>query len=394
MKRITPFKGIDNISHDDEMETRTKEGGFIRLRDAVNIDVSSSGRASIRRTGKAISDIAYKSLWQSSLHGDVFGVLGLHLVKINPTDWSHEVLGLLKSDQVSYEIINNMIYICDGYALYTFNGAVLENLTLDTPSSVMCHKREDGALKQGQYNIAITWQANGKESGLSPLCDIQVNEHSMIEVILPFCFDSSVDTVNVYCTSRDGTDLRKFKSFPIIERVINISNIENLGRSIQFKDLSPMQPGKFLGYWQGRLLTADRNVVRFSQALNFHLFDERYDYIAMPQRITFMNPVDGGIWIGQVDHVVFLSGEQPQNLNFMKKTAQAPIPNSALYMSSEDLGEVAQGGRAVVWLSQHGYVIGSPIGTLIEPQAKRLKGITAKYGQSVRFDQRVITIAK
>lgn len=394
MKRITPFKGIDNVSHDDEMETRTKEGGFLRLRDAVNVDVSSSGRIAIRRTGKAISDVPYKSLWQSSLHGDVFGVLGLNLVKINPLDWSHEVLGPLKSDQVNYEVINNLVYICDGYALYMFNGSVLQSLTIDTPAAVMCQQQIDGALKAGQYNIAITWQANGKESGLSPLCSIDVESQSSIEVILPFCFDSSVDTVNVYCTSRDGTDLRKFNSFPIAERVVNISNTENLGRSIQFKDLSPMKSGKFLGYWQGRLLTADRNIIRFSQALNFHLLDERYDYVAMPQRITFMNPVDGGIWVGQVDHVVFLSGEQPQNLNFIKKTAQAPIPGSAVYVDNEDLADIAQGGRVVVWLSQHGHVVGSPAGTLIEPQAKRLKGITAKFGQSVRFDQRTITLAK
>lgn len=394
MKRITPFKGIDNVSRDDEMETRSKDGGFIRLRDAVNVDVTLSGRVSIRRTGREVSDVPYKSLWQSSLHGDVFGVLDLHLVKINSVDWSHEVLGPLKSDQVSYEVINNLVYICDGHALYTFNGSVLQNLTIDTPSSVMCQQQSDGALKAGQYNIAITWQSNGKESALSSLCSIEVDPQSAIEVILPFCFDSAVDTVNVYCTSRDGTDLRKFSSYPIAERVVNISNTENLGRSIQFKDLSPMKAGKFLGYWQGRLFTADRNIIRFSQALNFHLLDDSYDYVAMPQRITFMNPVDGGIWVGQVDHVVFLSGEQPQNLNFIKKTAQAPIPGSAVYVNNEDLADIAQGGRVVVWLSQHGYVVGSPVGTLIEPQAKRLKGITAKFGQSVRFDQRMITLAK
>ena len=395
MKKITPFKGMDQVSHDDEMETRSREGGFIRLRDAVNVDVSQSGRVAIRRTGKAVSATAYKSVWQSTLHNDVFGVLDLHLVKINPADWSHEVLGPVQSDQVRYEVINNLIYLCDGHALYTFNGAVMQSLTIDTPMPALCEARQSGALKQGKYNIALTWQtADGKESGLSALCDIEVEANSSIEVTLPHCFDSAIVTVNVYCTSRDGTDLGKFSSLNIRERNLNISSTEHLGRSIQFKDLSPMRVGKFLGFWQGRLLTAERNIIHFSQALNFHLFDERYDYIAMPQRITFMMPVDSGIWVGQVDHVVFLNGEQPNNLSFMKKASQAPVPDSALFMSSEDMGEIAQGGRAVVWLSQHGYVVGSPDGTLIEPQASRLKGITAKYGQSVRFDQRVMTIVK
>lgn len=393
MKRLTPLKGMDNVSHDDQMQSQG-EARFIRLRDAVNVDVSQSGRISMRRTGKPVSDIPYKSVWQSSLHGDVFGVVDLHLVRINVADWSHEVIGSVKSQHLNYEVINNLIYICDGFDLYTFNGASLQKLTIDAPPVVLCNQLDFGALKSGKYAIAITWQANGKESGLSPLQDIDVSGQSAIEVILPYCFDENVDTVNVYCTSRDGTDLRKFNAFPITERIANISNTENLGRSIQFKNLSSMKPGKFMGYWQGRLLTAERNIIRFSQALNFHLLDERYDFIAMPQRITFMNPVDGGIWVGQVDHVVFLSGEQPQNLNFIKKTAQAPVPFSAVYLDSEELAEIAQGGRVIAWLSQHGYVVGGPSGVLIEPHAKRLKGITAKSGQSVRFDQRLITIAK
>ena len=393
MKKLTPFKGMDNVSHDDEMEAKG-DTRFIRLRDAVNVDVSQSGRISMRRTGKSVSDIPYKSVWQSSLHGDVFGVVDLHLVRINVADWSYEILGEVRSEKINYEIINNLVYLCDGFELYAFDGELLQKLTIDTPPPVLCEQREPGALKQGKYTVAITWEVKGKESALSSLFSIDVGEHSSIEVMLPYCFDPTVDMVNVYCTSRDGTDLRKYDSFSITERLVNISNTESLGRSIQFKNLSSMKAGKFLGYWQGRLITAERNIIRFSQALNFHLFDERYDYISMPQRITFMNPVDGGIWVGQVDHVVFLSGEQPQNLNFIKKTAQAPVPFSAIYLDNEDLAEIAQGGRVVTWLSQHGYVIGGPSGALIEPQAKRLKGIVAKSGQSVRFDQRLITIAK
>lgn len=279
MKKLTPFKGMDNVSHDDQMEAKG-DTRFIRLRDAVNVDVSSSGRIAMRRTGKPVSDIPYKSVWQSSLHGDVFGVVDLQLVRINVADWSYEILGEVRSEKINYEIINNLVYLCDGFDLYTFNGELLQKLTIDTPPSVLCEQRESGALKSGKYTISITWEVKGKESALSPLFSIDAAEQSSVDVILPYCFDSAVDTVNIYCTSRDGTDLRKYDSIPIAERLINISNTENLGRSIQFKNLSPMKAGKFLGYWQGRLVIADRNVIQFSQALNFHLFDERYDFIS------------------------------------------------------------------------------------------------------------------
>ena len=61
-------------------------------------------------------------------------------------------------------------------------------------------------------------------------------------------------------------------------------------------------------------------------------------------------------------------------------------------MDTESLGELAQGGKCTLWLSEHGYVIGTSSGTLIEPHANQLKGITAKSGQSVRLAQRVVTV--
>lgn len=394
MTRLVPIKGMDNVSHDDQMSAFGQEG-FVRLRNAINVDVSSSGRVSLRRTGTEVTATSYKNLWQSPLHGDVFATLDNNLVRVNPVDWSHEVLGPVRSGDIQFEVINNLIYLSDGFEIYGFDGARLEPIAIETPSAPLA-RLQAGSLKPGKYNLAITWLSRGKESGLSALATIEIDstQEQGIAVTLPYCFDAKVDEVAVYITTRDGTELQKYGTYPIAQTETVIQNVQSLGRAAQFQHLSPMPAGKFLGYWQGRLLSASRNMIKFSQALNFHLHDERYDYIALPQRITFMKPTDSGIWVGQVDHVVFLTGTEPRSLNFVKKTAQAPIPGSAIYSDSEDLGEVAMEGRVVVWLSQHGYVVGTPAGNLIEPHANRLKGITAKHGQSVRFDQRVITVSK
>jgi hypothetical protein len=99
--------------------------------------------------------------------------------------------------------------------------------------------------------------------------------------------------------------------------------------SARFKGLSPMRSGRYLKYWQGRLITADKNILRFSEPMAYHLHDESLAFVVMPQRITFM-PVDGGIWVGQVTHVVFLTGNKPQDMTFQAKTTHAPVPDSAL----------------------------------------------------------------
>lgn len=43
-------------------------------------------------------------------------------------------------------------------------------------------------------------------------------------------------------------------------------------------------------------------------------------------------------------------------------------------------------------LAENGYCIGTPSGNLVEVHANTLKGITAKGGQSVRFDDRIVTV--
>lgn len=393
MKRLTPLKGMDNVSHDDKMSSFGKES-FVALRDAVNVDIDASGRTQLRRTGSTVTDSNYQNLWQSSLHGDVFATLGIDLVRINVSDWTCEILGHIGNGVIEYLVINNLVYISNGVEIFTFDGQALNKLTIDSPATPVLLNLVQGELDQGTYTVAVSWVSNGKESALSGSASIDVANGQGFSLLLPYCFESSVDSVVVYCTTRDGGELRKLMTIPIAQRDVLITDISDLGRTAQFANLSAMPGGKFSGYWQGRLVTANRNMIRFSQAMNFHLHDERYDYVAMPQRITFMKPTDNGIWVGQVDHVAFLSGTDPRALQMVRKTAQAPVPFSAIYSDSEELGEMAQGGQVVVWLSQHGYVVGTPLGQLIEPHANKLKGISAKYGQSVRFAQRVITISK
>jgi hypothetical protein len=130
MTRLVPIKGMDNVSHDDQMSAFGQEG-YVRLRNAMNVDVSSSGRVSLRRSGREVTQNPYKNLWQSPLHGDVFATLDHNLVRVNPVNWSHEVLGSVRSGTIQYEVINNLVYLCDGVDIYSFDGAILQSITLE-----------------------------------------------------------------------------------------------------------------------------------------------------------------------------------------------------------------------------------------------------------------------
>lgn len=142
----------------------------------------------------------------------------------------------------------------------------------------------------------------------------------------------------------------------------------------------------------GGPLTARANVLRFSEALAYHVHDPRHGFVQMPQRITFVHPTDGGVWVGQVDHVAFLAGSALGELTLHRKTAKAPVPGSATALDAEDAGDVAGGGGAVVaWLAENGYALGAPDGSVVEKHDRRLGGIAGNQGSSAVFANRLTT---
>ncbi|MFW1800971.1 hypothetical protein ACG9YX_13195 [Acinetobacter nematophilus] len=388
MKRLTPLLGMDNCSPDESMSSFGKTP-FIKLRDAVNVNINAAGRIELRDTGTMVTDTPYKNLWQSPLHQDLFGTLNGELVKINPADWSHIQLNVQLKGDINYLVVNNFIVISDSSDLYRYDGAGVEKLTISTPPAPMAHVA-GGSLLEGTYNLAISWSKHGRESGLSDTVTVECM--GGIELILPYNYSGDADQVTIYMTERNGSELLKVAAVPVNTPSFTISQDKDLTRAAQFKHLSPMRSGKFLKLWRGRLVTAEKNLLYFSQALNFHLCDERYDYIAMPQRVTFVEPVESGIWVGQSNSVVFLSGSDVRDLRLVQTGAKAPVPGTALRVNSDLLGELSAGLESVLWLAENGYCIGTPSGNLVEAHANTLKGITAKGGQSVRFDDRIVTV--
>jgi hypothetical protein len=392
--KLFPIAGMNNVKADDGLQVGG-DSPRLFVRDAINLDVTETGRIKLRKGGLKVSDINYKNIWQSPLHKDVFATLDDQLVKLNLIGMQHEVLATIGSGLVKYEVVNNLVYISNEKGIWTFNGKSLQLLTIDTPPAPLVDILETGSLNEGTYNIAISWVRGQIESGLSNVVSLTtLNNTACLKVNLPFCLDPSITSVRVYVTDRNGTEPMLYADYPINTTEILVQNIDQLGMAARFSGLSPMPSGRYMKYWQGRLLTADKNILRFSEPLAYHLHDERFGFVLMPQKITFVIPVDNGIWIGQVTHVVFLTGTNPADMSFQQKTAHAPVPDSAVEIDTNDIGgDISQGGNSTaIWLAENGYVLGTSTGQIIELQAGNLKGITAKSGRSVRLGRRITTI--
>lgn len=388
---LLPMAGINNVAEDAALQ-RGGDAPQLYVRDAVNVDITESGLPQLRSGVRPVTTAAYRNLWQSPLHGDVFGTLGDQWVRIDPANWTHEALATIGEGDVSHEVLNNRVVAAGPAGLFVFDGSSAQRLTFDSAAPPMVAALGGGSLAAGTYGAAVAWLRGDLESQTSEATFVEVGEGGMLRVAFPLCMDPSVTGVRLYLSRQDGGELARAGDYPANAAPVDVPLLPELGRPAQFRHLSPMPTGAFLRYWRGRLLTARLNVLRWSEAMGYHLHDERHGFLQMPQRITFIEPVEGGIWIGQVDHVAFLEGATPEGFSVRQLASRAPVPRSSIRLPAEAVGAAAEGGREVaVWLAENGYVLGTASGTMIELQAGVLKGITSLYGSSVLAGRRIIT---
>lgn len=382
-----PCRGIDNTSEDAAMTQGGKEP-YVFVRDAVNINVTPAGKIDMIASGGKVTDSPYRCMWQSPLHKDVFAMFvnDWVKVKIDGSSWSHEVLATIGDSEVCHTLLNNQVVVAGKNGIYTYDGRIAQPLTIDAPPMPIAYGGIDDT--QQTRSIAISWLRGSTESSLSDY----VTAGESTDVVLPMVFDPTVTGVNIYATSIGGTDMQLAGTVNRDATNFAITKDHKLGMAAQFAHLSPMPTGKYLCYWRGRLITATANVIRFSEPLAYHLHDERHGFIQTSQRVTFIQPVEGGLWVGQSDHVIFIQGTSPDDMTVSIKSAQVPVPNSAIQIHSNDIGEASEGGSLVtVWLASNGYVAGSSAGQIIEYQAGRISNISAQSGTTVRFDRRLVT---
>ena len=112
--KLLPIAGMNNVSSDDGLQ-RGGDAPKLFVRDALNVDISDTGRIALRKGAERISPLGFKSIWQSPLHKDVFATINNQLVKLDSTTWHYEVLADIGSGPLRYEVVNNLVYIASAY---------------------------------------------------------------------------------------------------------------------------------------------------------------------------------------------------------------------------------------------------------------------------------------
>lgn len=391
-RKLIPMMGMNNAREYSALEIKG-DAEALFVRDAVNIDFDAKGKVYSRAGVEKVTDLDLEKLWQDEVTGDVFGLKDGSVFRLNMQDWTSEFMFYIGVGKMDITYINNVMVVSGRSGLFEYNGIEFDKMTIENcpPPFVSV---VSGTMQAGDYGVAASFVYNGKESSLSQVQSVTVGEGGGLEIVLPISLQGNELDVRVYITQCNGSELYRLGTYKAEQVSIRVHRNEYLGASPTFMNKSPMISGEIARHWGGRLFTSINDTMYFSEPLAYHITDERFNFIKLPTRITFIEPVEGGIWVGQENGVLFISGADPKDFTLVKKSAKKPIPYSSIIVKSSEIsGDFSQGSSPVaIWLSENGYVAGTSEGLCYELHKGVIEGIKGNYSATVVFGRRLTTI--
>ena len=369
-----PVLGIDQLSDETSLIHDSRKG-ITAIREGTNIDIDTEGNVS-RRKGyeQKLSGSGYHSLYESS-RGWLMLCKDQELGVYNTeTDTFGVLTNMAEAYLTSFTELNGHIYFVnpghkamirvDESAVRTF-GVSLPDVT---PSFTAV---ASGGLPAGRYGITFSVVNDiGEESPLGPLMVITLSEQSSIQ--------GSLFTVvagykyRIYMTSTDGEELYQVAEFDADVTNFLISNFTE-GRRPATQYLSNMPFGYIIRTHGSRLYIAANDFVFFSEPFLPHLTNPGHGFLPTTGFTTMVQPVEGGIFIGDQTGVKFYQGDDPEVFEPKDVSTETPVFGTAISVPGEYLPEeFASADVSAVWLTQSGYHIGLPSGEVVRLHSKQV----------------------
>jgi len=384
-----PFTaGIDNITEDTQHGGMTQTGWRINtLVEALNVDIGREGVIRTRR-GRVLR-LAGAALHSPFGDGTTGYVVNGSLLCRVESGWTlTTLLDLGNTGPVSYALAPTGIYFASPAGLGVIEAGVARWLTVPDGSTPGPQPWAAGGLPGGRYGVAITFtDARGTEGGLSDIHWVNVVDGGGVRF-------TATDwptgcTAQVYMTAQNGDVLYRRGTIP---RGIGafIQGNQAPGRVAETQNLRQMPTGHTVRWWRGRLVVAAGRAIYISEPMRPHLHSPRFGWVQLPQRITMLECVEGGIWVADAWGPRFLAGTDPAQLDMRRFSAPPPIERCSALVAAELLPpDTAGASPAAVWLSTQGWTIGTSTGQLIAPNARTLTIPTAERGSVVVHNRRL-----
>lgn len=365
--------GIDQLTHPTRLGTLEQKA----VRDAVNVLISREGFISTIGSPSAQWPANAHSFFQAH-DGKTLCVVDGVLSSLNEDGTVAAIQDFGSNLPTSYTLLNDSTIVSNLTGMARYANGALYPLVLDTPRapSVFVGAPEQPERLCGYAVSALS--PSGRESGLS---EITFAPYGLAVLSgLP-------NPCRIYRTQPDGDVLYHVVDHRS-DQSATVGTDVTPGPMPTTQYLHPQQPGEFVRVWKGRLLTVRGPVLYAGEPLNFGLQHGFYGFLTLPDPITFIEPVEAGIFVGQRDHVLFLRGNEPGKLTVERTLAAKPIRRASTLISIQEGPLVETKSPCAVWAGQRGFAFGLPTGEVLEPQTSRIR-LFASEGALCVLDNRL-----
>lgn len=368
-----PSQGMDMVTPD----TSLPRGA---VRSAWNVVLQPNGNFS-RRPGEvalvALPDA--HSLWYGAASGRALVAAGDALYQFDPVNPSVAAVftGLPVGQPVEYCEHRKDVYFCAPGVLgkITADGRVRRPGVAELVGYKPLLSATVGGLLPGRYGVAYSLVNDlGEESGLSGIEWINLPNGGGI-MLDGLVQASNAGTINIYCTAPNSGELYLNQSSPWAA-ALSIRN-DVLGKLATKRHLSPMPGGSIVRYWRGRLYVVSGTFVYYSQPFDLGVYDVKSGWLAFGKNVTMFEPVEGGIYVGFKDEVLFLRGTDPDQLAVEQVMTVGAVAHSGVtapgHYFASPVTQADPDRQVAAWLSDVGVVLGLPGGKAVPLQAARLR---------------------
>lgn len=336
------------------------EIGFTGFTKAENVDISRKLKVSRRKGGVQVYSGSVDSAYieeNTMLFTD-----GVNLREMNK-DFTAT---LIRSDLtaggnlVGYRFGETVFY-SNGYETGVYSAREgNRTLGLTRPSPVFLSETEGGDLSEGQYMAAAVFVAeDGQESGASQTSRITVSENAGITFLVPVSADSTVKSVALYLSTKDGTELYFAGTVNNGTATFNFNgSADTLYEPIRTMDMQPPPAFSDVEYFASRMLYAVGDLLVYSIPFGYGLVDMRYNFVPCTAKITMIAPVTNGVYIGTETQTLFLSGRQIEDANLTVIADYGVVPGTKKYVSAGVIGGIESEDIVPVWVSHKGICVG------------------------------------
>ncbi|CAN7370770.1 hypothetical protein LJR074_002204 [Acidovorax sp. LjRoot74] len=314
MLTFESFTGINNVlpAH------RLQGADLIK---ATDVNIGQTGEITRRQGFTEVSALCHKNLFDGQ--GFMLSTAGNQLVATHPGGVRHVVHPAIGPERLWYcNLPDGRTAFSNGLIQGTTDGFVSLDRSVPEPTGLGAPDTAFGELFPGAYRYYLTHVrlADGAESPALGSAPVTIVSGGLRIDGLP---QLSGHSLSVYLSNESG------EGAYLVGAGITGDMFQFGGKNAQLVTacrtigVRPFPVGTITAYWRGRVLVAQGDVLWASRPFAPHLADWR-DFKPLKDRITAIQPVDDGVFVGTDKELVFLAGTTWESLTY-RSTRRGPV---------------------------------------------------------------------